>query len=75
MRFNPTFPRLIACASKARRLYLYVLASAAGEPLKTPRIHQDPIEGLSTSHRVCSHNKNVIEKAVFSNVELTPPRR
>ena len=55
--------------------YVYISLAAAGEPLhfaggsmRVP-IHDPFYVGLG----VCSHNKDVVEKAVFSHVDLTSP--
>ena len=76
MRFNPTSPHPTACASRSAAT---TSISSSPPPLASrckPPAHPSkiPIEGaFYIGIGVCSHDKNVIEKAVFSNVELTPP--
>jgi hypothetical protein len=51
------------------------LASAAGEPLRFSGASiKLPLQGsFYVGIGVCSHDKNVVEKAVFSNVDLATP--
>ena len=55
-------------------IYLF-LASAAGEPLRPSGASiKIPLPGsFYIGIGVCSHDKNALEKAVFSNVEITTP--
>ena len=71
---NLSAPHRLRIEKRGDYIYMF-LASAAGEPLKTSGASiKIPIEGpFYIGIGVCSHDKNVIEKAVFSNVELTPP--
>jgi hypothetical protein len=71
---NLSAPHRLRIEKRGDYVYMF-LASAAGEPLKTSGASiKVPIEGpFYIGIGICSHDKDVIEKAVFTNVELTPP--
>jgi TolB protein len=70
---NLSAPRRLSIAKHGDYIYM-VLAENGGEPqvaggwLRIP-FHGDFYVGLG----VCSHDKDVVEQAVFSNIELTQP--
>ncbi len=71
---NLSAPSRLRLEKRGNFIYLF-LASAAGEPLRPSGASiKIPLQGpFYIGIGVCSHDKNVIEKAVFSNVELTTP--
>ena len=70
---NLSAPRRLRIAKRGEYVYMS-LAATGGDPqiaggwLRIP-LHGDFYVGIG----VCSHDKDVVEKAVFSNVELTQP--
>ncbi len=70
---NLSAPRRLRIAKRGDYVYMS-LATDGGEPqvaggwLRIP-LHGDFYVGLG----VCSHDKDVVEKAIFSNVDLTQP--
>lgn len=53
--------------------YFYVSVAGEGEPLQFFGSMRVPMhEPFYVGLGVCSHNKDIVEQAVFSNVELTP---
>jgi len=72
---NVTAPHQLRLVKRGDFVYLF-LASAANEPLRPSGASiKLPFSGsFYVGIGVCSHDKDVIEKAVFSNVDLaTPP--
>jgi TolB protein len=70
---NLSAPRRLRIAKRGDYVYMSLAADGsepqvAGGWLRIP-LHGDFYVGLG----VCSHDKDVVEKAVFSNVELTQP--
>src|ERR1700733_3620725 len=54
--------------------YVYMSLAADGEPRVSGGWLRIPLQGtFYVGLGVCSHDKDVVEKAVFSNVELTQP--
>ena len=71
---NLSDPSRLRLEKRGDIIYLF-LASAAGEPLRPSGASiKIPLPGsFYIGIGVCSHDKNAIEKAVFSNVEITTP--
>ncbi|MGD0830411.1 MAG: hypothetical protein ABR907_05665 [Terracidiphilus sp.] len=69
---NLTAPHRLRIERRGDFIYLY-LAAANGDPLRTSgasiKIHMGSAFYIGIG--VCAHDKNVVEKAVFTNVELT----
>jgi TolB protein len=54
--------------------YIYMAVAADGEPKVAGGWLRIPLQGsFYVGLGVCSHDKDVVEKAIFSNVELTQP--
>jgi hypothetical protein len=71
---NISAPHRLRIEKRGDVIYMF-LAAAAGDPLNTSGASiKIPIQGpFYIGIGVCSHDKDVVEKAVFSNVELTTP--
>jgi hypothetical protein len=71
---NISGPHRLRIEKRGDFIYLF-LATAGGEPLKTSGASiKIPMQGpFYIGIGVCSHDKDVIEKAVFSKVELSVP--
>jgi hypothetical protein len=71
---NLSAPHRLRIEKRGDFIYLF-LASAAGQPLKTSGASvKIPMQGpFYIGIGVCSHDKDVVEKAVFSKVELSVP--
>jgi TolB protein len=71
---NLAAPSRLRLEKRGDFIYLF-LSSAAGEPLRPSGASiKIPMQGpFHVGIGVCSHDKNAIEKAVFSNVEITIP--
>jgi hypothetical protein len=71
---NISAPHRLRIEKRGDFIYLF-LATAAGEPLKTSGASiKIPMQGkFYIGIGVCSHDKDVVEKAVFSKVELSTP--
>ena len=70
---SPSGPKRLRVAKRGEYVYM-ALAAADGEPEVAGGWLRVPLQGdFYVGIGVCSHDKNVIEKAVFSKVELTTP--
>jgi TolB protein len=70
---NVTAPKRLQIAKRGEYVYMSVSAES-GEPQIAGGWLRIPLQGtFYVGLGVCSHDKNVIEQAVFSNVELTQP--
>ena len=71
---NLSAPSRLRIEKRGDFIYMF-LASAPGEPLRPSGASiKLPIEGtFYVGIGVCSHDKNAVEKAVFSNVEIATP--
>jgi len=71
---NLSAPHRLRIEKRGDFIYLY-LAPAAGAPLSTSGASiKIPIQGaFYIGVGVCAHDKDAVEKAVFTNVELTTP--
>jgi len=71
---NLTAPHRLRIEKRGDFIYLY-LAPAAGDPLRTSGASiKIPMQGAYfIGIGVCAHDKDAVEKAVFTNVELTKP--
>jgi TolB protein len=71
---NLSAPGRLRLEKRGDFIYLF-LSSATGEPLRPSGASiKIPLQGpFYVGIGVCSHDKNAIEKAVFSNVEITTP--
>jgi TolB protein len=71
---NLSAPSRLRLEKRGDTVYLF-LSSAAGEPLRPSGASiKIPFQGpFYVGIGVCSHDKNAIERAVFSNVEITTP--
>jgi TolB protein len=71
---NLSAPGRLHLEKRGDTVYLF-LSSAAGEPLRPSGASiKIPLQGpFYVGIGVCSHDKNAIERAVFSNVEITTP--
>jgi len=71
---NVSAPKRVQIAKRGE--YVYMSVSAGGsEPKIAGGWLRIPLQGtFYIGLGVCAHDKNVIEKAVFSNVELTQPQ-
>ncbi len=70
---NLSGPKRLRIAKRGEYVYM-ALAAAEGEPEVAGGWLRVPLEGdFYVGIGVCSHDKDVIEKAVFSKVELTTP--
>ncbi len=71
---NLSAPSRLRLEKRGDFIYLF-LSSAAGEPLRPSGASiKIPLQApFYVGIGVCSHDKNAIEKAVFSNVEITTP--
>ncbi len=70
---NLSAPKRLRIAKRGDYVYLS-LAADGGEPKVAGGWLRIPLQGpFYVGLAVCSHDKDVIEKAVFSNVELTQP--
>jgi hypothetical protein len=71
---NLSAPHRLRIEKRGDFVYMF-LAAGAGEPLKSSGASiKIPIHGsFYIGIGVCSHDKDVVEKAVFSKVELTVP--
>jgi hypothetical protein len=69
---NLTAPKRLRIAKRGD--YVYMSLAADGEPKVAGGWLRIPLQGeFYVGLGVCSHDKDVVEKAVFSNVELTQP--
>src|ERR1700693_2862314 len=69
---NISAPKRLRIAKRGD--YVYMSLSADGEPKVAGGWLRIPLQGdFYVGLGVCSHDKDVVEKAIFSNVELTPP--
>jgi TolB protein len=70
---NPSAPRRLSIAKRGDYVYM-ALAAAEGEPEVAGGSLRVPLQGtFYIGIGVCSHDKDVIEKASFSKVELATP--
>ncbi len=70
---NLSAPKRLRIAKRGD--YVYMSLAAEGEPKVAGGWLRIPLQGaFYVGLAVCSHDKDVVEKAVFSNVELTQPR-
>ncbi len=71
---NISGPQRLRIEKRGDFIYMF-LASKAGEPLRTSGASiKIPMRGpFYIGIGVCSHDKDLLEKAVFSNVELSTP--
>ena len=70
---NLSAPRRLGIARRGDYVYMS-LAQEGGEPQFAGGWLRIPLQGLFyVGLGVCSHDKNVVEKAVFSNLELVQP--
>jgi TolB protein len=71
---NLSAPHRLRIEKRGDFIYVF-LASAAGEPLRPSGASiKLPLQGsFYVGLGICSHDKNVVEKAVFSNVDLATP--
>ena len=70
---NLSGPKRLRIAKRGEYVYM-ALAAAEGEPEVAGGWLRVPLQGdFYVGIGVCSHDKDVIEKAVFSKVELTTP--
>jgi TolB protein len=70
---NVTAPKRLQIAKRGEYVYMSVSAES-GEPQIAGGWLRVPLQGtFYVGLGVCSHDKNVIEQAVFSNVEVTQP--
>jgi hypothetical protein len=70
---NLSAPKRLRIAKRGDYVYMS-LAADSGEPKVAGGWLHIPLQGpFYVGLAVCSHDKNVVEKAVFSNVELTQP--
>lgn len=71
---NVTAPHRLRIVKRGDFVYLF-LASAANEPLRPSGASiKLPLSGsFYAGIGICSHDKDVVEKAVFSNVDLATP--
>src|SRR5271157_2485081 len=70
---NMSAPKRLRIAKRGD--YVYMSLAADGEPKIAGGWLRIPLQGaFYVGLGVCSHDKDVVEKAVFSNVELTQPR-
>ncbi|HME35055.1 MAG TPA: hypothetical protein VKF84_07440 [Candidatus Sulfotelmatobacter sp.] len=70
---NVSTPKRLRIAKRGD--YVYMSLAADGEPQVAGGWLRIPLQGaFYVGLGVCSHDKDVVEKAVFSNVELTQPR-
>ena len=69
---NISAPKRLRIAKRGD--YVYMSLSADGEPKVAGGWLRIPLQGdFYIGLGVCSHDKDVVEKAIFSNVELTHP--
>ena len=69
---NLSAPKRLRIAKRGD--YVYMSLAAEGEPKVAGGWLRIPLQGpFYVGLGVCSHDKDVVEKAVFSNVELTQP--
>jgi TolB protein len=69
---NLSAPKRLRIAKRGD--YVYMSLGAEGEPQPSGGWLRIPLQGaFYVGLGVCSHDKDVIEKAVFSNIELTQP--
>jgi TolB protein len=69
---NISAPKRLRIAKRGD--YVYMSLAAEGEPKVAGGWLRIPLQGaFYVGLGVCSHDKDVVEKAVFSNVELTQP--
>jgi enterochelin esterase-like enzyme len=69
---NTSAPKRLRIAKRGD--YVYMLLAADGEPQPAGGWLRIPLQGeFYVGLGVCSHDKDVVEKAVFSNLELTQP--
>lgn len=69
---NLSAPKRLRIAKRGD--YVYMSLAADGEPKVSGGWLRIPLQGeFYVGLGVCSHDKDVLEKAVFSNVELTQP--
>jgi len=69
---NSSAPKRLRIAKRGD--YVYMSLAADGEPKVAGGWLRIPLQGsFYVGLGVCSHDKDVVEKAVFSNVELTQP--
>jgi TolB protein len=70
---NLSAPKRLRLAKRGDYVYM-ALAADGGEPIVAGGWLRIPLQGtFYVGIGVCSHDKDVIEKAMFSNVELTTP--
>jgi regulation of enolase protein 1 (concanavalin A-like superfamily) len=70
---NLSAPKRLRIAKRGD--YVYMSLAAEGEPKVAGGWLRIPLQGaFYVGLAVCSHDKDVVEKAAFSNVELTQPR-
>jgi len=71
---NVSAPHRLRIEKRGDFIYVF-LAAASGEPLRPSGASiKVALQGMFyVGIGVCSHNKDVVEKAVFSNVDLTTP--
>jgi TolB protein len=70
---NISAPKRLRIAKRGDYIYMS-LAADGGEPKVAGGWLRIPLQGpFYVGLAVCSHDKDVVEKAVFSNVELTQP--
>jgi TolB protein len=70
---NVSAPRRLRLAKRGDYVYM-ALAAEGGEPSVAAGWLRIPLQGsFYVGLGVCSHDKDVVEKAVFSNVELATP--
>jgi TolB protein len=70
---NLSAPKRLRLAKRGDYIYI-ALAADGGEPSVAGGWLRIPLQGsFYVGIGVCSHDKDVVEKAVFSNVELTRP--
>ncbi len=72
---NLSAPQRLRIEKRGDFVYMF-LAQSSGEPLRPSGASiKIPMQGsFYVGLGVCAHDKNAVEKAVFSNVELTTPR-
>jgi TolB protein len=69
---NMSAPKRLRIARRGD--YVYMSLAAEGEPKVAGGWLRIPLQGaFYVGLGVCSHDKDVVEKAIFSNVELTQP--
>ena len=70
---NISAPKRLRIAKRGDYVYMS-LAAEGGEPQVAGGWLRTPLQGtFYVGIGVCSHDKNVVEKAIFSNVEITTP--